>query len=603
MLSLRRRPVPAVEQLAVQVADKGETQDAISLASSISGAMVTLNDSAQDMRTRIAEVQKAADDLRDSTAERPELLRRVEENLGLLSQAFDQVASGATEQANATTAALSLVQEVASEGGSVEERSRGVTQFISSGVDELEHHRQELAEVLTAVQDVARSMQEVRDELSRLREAATGIEDISDNILEIAGQTNLLSLNASIEAARAGEHGRGFAVVAEAVRKLAEQSKVQVAETGDRIKLINQAIQRVGTVVDKVADNVGEAAVLSGGAGATLGRMVGLMQGTRDQVGEMGQSFSRVAQRLGKASEELGNVAAVSEENAAIAEEVTASVNGVRSQMEAMSRTVAADSQAAEATSGNAQVLALHADRLAGTSAILRLMAQDVAEVVQGSGRESLILAVAHEAKEVARRAQAVFVSIPVEEYERTRYRELRSPEEVRSLSRLFALPAGTVFQPPKLTSDWDQRVDEQLGKLLDEVHHRHPESGTVAFFDLNGLSIMQDYTCRQNWTGDPARDGSGNRVKRLFEDPTSLSAVRVGLGERGRTMPPRSPYQALWQYAPQSDDGRFGASVYQRDTGEIMLEVAAPVWAHGRPVAALRWVLKVDASGHAHLA
>ena len=603
MLSLRRHTLDSAPTGSEHPQDRGAAQDAVSLAVSIADAMGSLNEGAQDMARRIGEARQAVDDLRDSTVQRPEMLRRVEDNLGMLSQAFSQVATGATEQANATSAALFLVQEVATEGGGVEERSREVARFIADGVTDLDRQRRELADVLSAVQGVAQSMQEVRDELGRLRDAAQGIEGISDNILGIAGQTNLLSLNASIEAARAGEHGRGFAVVAEAVRKLAEQSKVQVAETGERIKLIDQAIQRVSLVVDRVAGSVGEAAAKSSGAEGTLTRMVGLLEGTRDQVGGMGQSFSRVAAKLGTASQELGSVAAVSQENAAIAEEVTASVEGVRTQLEEMSRVTAADGLAAEATGGHVDALAGHADRLAGMSAILRLMAQDVAGSVKGDSQGSMIIALAHDAKDAVRRAQPIFEQLSLRDYELTAYRELRSLEDVSSLERLFRVPHGAQFQPPKLASGWDQRIDEELAPIVDEICRRHPETGTVAFFDLNGLSIMQDLACRRDWTGDPRKDATGNRIKRLYDDAASLASARVGLDETGMRLQARTPYATLWQYAPQQDDGRFRTSVYRRDTGEVLLEVAVPVWAHGRPVAALRWVVRIDPSGRLQVA
>lgn len=144
----------------------------------------------------------------------------------------------------------------------------------------------------------------------------TKINELASEILNIAGQTNLLSLNASIEAARAGEAGLGFAVVAEEIGTLAETSRNMASsiqaicnETNDSITAVNNCFSFIIEFMEKeVVDQFKDFAERSAGNNDSVNDI-------REQLSEVNKSVKQLEASVRQISDNITDVNSITEEN------------------------------------------------------------------------------------------------------------------------------------------------------------------------------------------------------------------------------------------------------------------------------------------------
>ncbi|NWF66819.1 MAG: Cache 3/Cache 2 fusion domain-containing protein [Campylobacterales bacterium] len=136
------------------------------------------------------------------------------------------------------------------------EIAKETKEHIQDTFDGLNNVVFEIQTISQQIEEAAILETELTSKLHHLSNEAKSVHNVLSIISDIAGQTNLLALNAAIEAARAGEHGRGFAVVADEVRKLAERTQKSLAEISAVINTMVQSISDSSDMMQRNAENI-----------------------------------------------------------------------------------------------------------------------------------------------------------------------------------------------------------------------------------------------------------------------------------------------------------------------------------------------------------
>ena len=307
-----------------------------------------------NLRSLVTQVAKSSEQVASASEQLTASSEQSAQAAGQIADTVTNVASGASHQVDAVDKTVSValamktaITDIASNSNKVSEKSGETARVAGAGSEAV-------LKATNQMQVINSSVTQSSQVVEKLGERSQQIGEIVDVISGIAGQTNLLALNAAIEAARAGEQGRGFAVVADEVRKLAEQS--------------HEAAKKISTIIGDIQaeTNIAVATMKQG--------TVEVAHGT-EVIAATGERFNFIVTMVHELNNDIQTISADADKLSASSDQVVGSINSVR----IVASETAGDTQTISAA---AEEQAASMEEVASSSQALAHMAGELQAIV-----------------------------------------------------------------------------------------------------------------------------------------------------------------------------------------------------------------------------
>ena len=295
----------------------GEPAAAIEMMSRAAGGDLTVDVQSSTKGSILDSAGQMVRAIRGMVTEISSNATRLTQGAERISHASREVATASERQADATSSMAAAIEEmtvsinhISDSAKDTEQKSLTSLKLSEDGFDRIQVASKEINQIASAVNDASARIR-------KLEEGAKQISSIAGVIKDIAGQTNLLALNAAIEAARAGEQGRGFAVVADEVRKLAERTSSATIEIEQMISTIQSDTVEVVGVMDAALPQVSAGVEAAESTAVTLRQIKDDAQVTLQRIEEVADSTKEQSVASNNIAQKVEEIATMVEETAA----------------------------------------------------------------------------------------------------------------------------------------------------------------------------------------------------------------------------------------------------------------------------------------------
>ncbi|MBK5541028.1 methyl-accepting chemotaxis protein [Pseudomonas sp. TH05] len=236
------------------------------------------------------------------------MIGEVTEATGAMANSLEQLQQTSTQttqilarHASETDQTVTAITEMSATADSVAANAAQTAAFTQRANEHAERSRVVVGEASSSVVALIDEVASATHKVEAMQQDAQRITEILGVIGAIAGQTNLLALNAAIEAARAGEQGRGFAVVADEVRALAARTQASTSEINEMLNRLTLGVSSSVSAMENTQASCQSAADATARVNSGLDEMAGSV----NQINSLSTQIATAAEQQSAVTEEI----------------------------------------------------------------------------------------------------------------------------------------------------------------------------------------------------------------------------------------------------------------------------------------------------------